>query len=94
MNLDGKSKDADMRMVQWLKDHPTDQKMRMHYAMSHLSSDKTKQLAIDQLQLILVSEPNNVMVLNNLAWAYGEDKTLKLWSLLKKHSNLRQKIRQ
>lgn len=74
LTLDGKTKDADVRITQWLKENPDDKNVRMYFAMSNLANQKTKQSGIAQLQIILKTDANNVMVLNNLAWAYGEEK--------------------
>lgn len=72
--LDGKSKEADIRLLQWLKEHPEDNNVRMYFAMHSLSTQKTKQAGIDQLHTILKNDANNVAALNNLAWAYSEEK--------------------
>lgn len=72
--LDGKAKDADARMLTWLKEHPEDNNTRMYFATFNLGTPKGKQSGIEQLQIVLKNEPNNVMVLNNLAWALGEEK--------------------
>lgn len=74
LTLDGKTKDADARIVQWLKEHPEDNNARMYFAMHSLATQKSKQAGIEQLQIILKNDANNVMVLNNLAWAYSEEK--------------------
>lgn len=72
--LDGKGKEADSRITHWIKEHPEDNNMRMYFAMYNLGTQKNKQAGVEQLQGILKNDPKNVMVLNNLAWAYGEDK--------------------
>ena len=82
--LDGKLKDADARLVQWLKEHPEDNSARTYFAMHNLATPKTKQLGIEQLQIVLKSDANNVMVLNNLAWAYYEEKDARALDLAEK----------
>lgn len=71
---DGKAKEVDSRMTHWIKEHPEDINTRMYFAMYNLGSQKNKQAGIEQLQVILKNDPMNVMALNNLAWAYGEEK--------------------
>ena len=71
---DGKAKDADARVVQWLKEHADDNNVRMYFAMYSLANPKTKRFGIEQLQTVLARDSNNVMVLNNLAWALHEEK--------------------
>jgi putative PEP-CTERM system TPR-repeat lipoprotein len=72
--LDGKVKDADSRMTQWLKEHPEDNNSRIYFAMFNLGKENSRQAGIDQLLTVLKTDPNNVAVLNNLAWALGEEK--------------------
>lgn len=72
--LDGKAKDADARVNQWLKENPLDNNVRLYFAMHSLATQKTKQQGIEQLQIILKSDANNLLVLNNLAWALNEEK--------------------
>ena len=72
--LDGKTKDADARIGQWLKEHPEDNNVRMYFAMYSLTNPKTKQIGIEQLNAMLKNDANNVLVLNNLAWALNEEK--------------------
>jgi putative PEP-CTERM system TPR-repeat lipoprotein len=69
----GKGKGADARVAQWLKAHPTDEPVRSYLATTYLASNQNK-AAIEQYQTILRTDPNNVAVLNNLAWAYQQDK--------------------
>lgn len=72
--MDGKTKDADARIAQWLKEHADDNNVRMYFAMYNLANSKTKTIGIDQLQTMLKNDTNNVLVLNNLAWALNEEK--------------------
>jgi putative PEP-CTERM system TPR-repeat lipoprotein len=71
---DGKAKEANLKMVQWLKEHPEDNLARLYFADYSFVAQKNRQAYIEQLQMILKSEPNSAKVLNNLAWAYGEEK--------------------
>lgn len=58
-------------MEDWLAQHPEDAKVRLSLADMHLRLHKYKE-ASAQYELLLKAEPNNPLVLNNLAWAYGE----------------------
>ncbi len=77
MILDGKTKDADARINLWLKENPKDNATKMYFGMYLLSTESNKKAGIDQLTQILNTEPENVVVLNNLAWALGEAKDKK-----------------
>jgi putative PEP-CTERM system TPR-repeat lipoprotein len=69
----GKAREAESRLINWLKEQPNDYVIRTHLANSYLLDKKTKD-AIIQLQILLQQNPNNSVVLNNLAWAYHENK--------------------
>lgn len=73
MTLANNPKGADDRMVQWLKDHPTDAAVRIYLGDSYLARRQTK-LAIEQYEIAMKSLPQNINVLNNLAYAYQLDK--------------------
>ena len=70
----GKVKDADARIVQWLKEYANDNNVRTYFAMHSLTNPKTKRLGIEHLQIVLATDSNNVLVLNNLAWALNDEK--------------------
>ncbi|RJG07039.1 PEP-CTERM system TPR-repeat protein PrsT [Noviherbaspirillum cavernae] len=69
----GNTKEADLRLAQWLKEHPADSRTRMYLAELNLMTKQYK-TAIAQFQAILQSDPKNAVVLNNLAWAYAQEK--------------------
>jgi putative PEP-CTERM system TPR-repeat lipoprotein len=69
----GKPKEADARVAAWLKAHPQDNAVRLHFATLNLSNNNSKG-AIEQLQTILKQDPKNVGALNNLAMAYHREK--------------------
>jgi len=73
MLQDGKAKDADAKLAQWLKDNPSDNSTRMYQALYLLNSPKSRQPAIEQFLTILKYDPLNVIALNNVAWAYDQD---------------------
>jgi putative PEP-CTERM system TPR-repeat lipoprotein len=69
----GKVKEADTRIGQWLKDKPQDTMVRMVVAQQAIASKQHKS-AIGQLEAILQQDPKNAAALNNLAWAYQQEK--------------------
>ena len=68
----GKPKDADARVAAWLKAHPNDNAVRLHFATLSMATDN--KAAIEQFQAILKQDPNNVAALNNVALAYYKEK--------------------
>lgn len=73
LNMAGKSKEAKARGMQWLNQHPGDVSIALIVAESNLGSKEYKP-AISLLERALKSAPNNPLVLNNLAWAYQQEK--------------------
>jgi Flp pilus assembly protein TadD len=73
MNASGKGKEAQARAAQWMKDNPNDQAVAIFAAEANLANKDFKP-AISQLETILKTSPNNPVALNNLAWAYGQQK--------------------
>ncbi|MEO8407435.1 MAG: XrtA/PEP-CTERM system TPR-repeat protein PrsT [Oxalobacteraceae bacterium] len=69
----GQDKEADSRLLQWLKEHPADTSARMYLGTVSLLNQQNK-AAIEQFQAILQNDQKNVVVLNNLALAYQQDK--------------------
>ena len=68
----GKTKEADAQVSAWLKAHPDDNAVRLHFATLSMNSDN--KAAIEQFQAILKQDPKNVGALNNLALAYYKEK--------------------
>ena len=71
--LSGKTGDADTRLAQWLKESPDDTAVRMYSADFSLKGGKYKD-AIAQYEWLVGKQPENILVLNNLAWAYQQVK--------------------
>jgi len=69
----GKEKEADSHINEWLKAHPNDSAAQAYLALHYLSTGQNKQ-AIRQYETILQGDPKNVRALNNLAWAYQQEK--------------------
>lgn len=69
----GKPQEGEARLQQWLKESPSDLATRLYLADFSLGNGKYR-TAIEQYRLVLEKQPRNVVVLNNLAWAYHEAK--------------------
>jgi len=64
----GKAELAGQRMRDWLSQHPSDQPTRLYYA-SHLLQQAQFGAAQREYEIILQRDPDNVLALNDLAWA-------------------------
>ena len=64
----GKPGAADQRMRDWFGQHPSDQPTRLYYA-SHLLQQSRFSAARSEYETILQHDPDNVLALNDLAWA-------------------------
>jgi putative PEP-CTERM system TPR-repeat lipoprotein len=73
LSAGGNAREADARLVQWLKDHPADLSARVYLAAIYMTERQYKQ-AIEQYQLALQVDPRNTEALNNLAWLYQKEK--------------------
>jgi len=69
----GNTKEADDRLLQWLKDQPNDLAARDYLAANYAQAGRNKQ-AIEQYELALLSDPKNIRALNDLAWLYQQEK--------------------
>ena len=69
----GKAKEADARIAQFQKENPGNPLMGMYVAEIHMAAKQYKS-AIAGLESLLKTTPNNVPALNNLAWAYQQEK--------------------
>ncbi len=64
-------RDSAVNLVKdWLKAHPKDMAVKMYYANLNLETDHSA--AIVQYRQLLRENGNNLIALNNLAWALGE----------------------
>ena len=82
----GRAKDADAKVAAWLKAHPGDNAVRLHFATLSMATDN--KAAISQFEAILKQEPNNVGALNNLALAYYKEKDPKALEYAEKAATL------
>lgn len=71
--MGGKRTEADARLAQWLEASPEDVGVRLYVADVGLR-DKDYKRAIEQYEIVLRKQPENVLVLNNLSWAYQQVK--------------------
>jgi putative PEP-CTERM system TPR-repeat lipoprotein len=65
----GRVKEANEKMSQWLREHPTETAARLYLADAYVKARQNQQ-AIDQYQQVLRSDPKNLLALNNLAALY------------------------
>ncbi len=56
---------------QWLAEHPEDARVRLVLAQAYMEAGR-REVAIEQYQQVLEAQPENVVVLNNLAWLLHE----------------------
>jgi len=73
LTRDGKDKQARKQLEAWLEKHPDDMSIRLMYA-SALIRSRDISAAIRENEKLLKTFPNNAVLLNDLAWLYGEKK--------------------
>lgn len=66
-----KPAEGESRLVAWLSDHPKDASPRAALAENLLKRKQFK-AAVEQYSILNTNAPNNLLVLNNLAWALSE----------------------
>ncbi|MYM93606.1 XrtA/PEP-CTERM system TPR-repeat protein PrsT [Duganella vulcania] len=69
----GKSKEANQHAAQWLQQHPAELSVRLYLASAELSAGRYP-AAIGLFESIVRLDPKNAVALNNLAWAYQQEK--------------------
>jgi putative PEP-CTERM system TPR-repeat lipoprotein len=69
----GRGKEATSRLIQWLKENPSDVPLRMYLAHVYLADGQTRS-AIEQYQAVLQQNPKYMPAMNNLATAYQQEK--------------------
>ncbi|MDN2700743.1 PEP-CTERM system TPR-repeat protein PrsT [Janthinobacterium sp. SUN100] len=73
LQASGQEREADARMAAWLKEHPEDLPTRTYLAGTRLAA-KQYRAAIEQFQYVVAKDAGNVVALNDLAWAYQQEK--------------------
>jgi putative PEP-CTERM system TPR-repeat lipoprotein len=83
----GNSSEAERTAATWLKEHPKDVAFRMY--MGDLAvSQKNYAQGVAHYQSALALQPNNPLILNNLAWASGQMKSPKALEYAEKANQL------
>ena len=72
----GNAAEAEKNAKAWLKEHPKDVAFRM-YLGDRASGQKNYAHAASYYQTALSLQPNNALILNNLAWVLGQTKSTK-----------------
>ena len=83
LRLAGREKEADAHIAQWLNGHQTDTDAHAYLAQTFLEKGQNKQ-AIRHYEAILQHEPKDVRAMNNLAWAYQQEKDSRALPLAEK----------
>ncbi|NTV70760.1 MAG: PEP-CTERM system TPR-repeat protein PrsT [Azonexaceae bacterium] len=83
----GNAAEADKTAGTWLKEHPKDTAFRM-YLGDRASGQKNFAQAVNHYQTALELQPNNALILNNLAWASGQVKSPKALEYAEKANQL------
>jgi putative PEP-CTERM system TPR-repeat lipoprotein len=84
----GQRKAADVRLLAWLKSNPGDRATRFYLAQVYMDGSQNK-VAIEQYETILKAEPNNALILNNLAWLYHQTRDARALSTAEQAYKLR-----
>lgn len=85
--IGGSTGEADKFSAAWQKDHPKDMAFQMYLADLALSR-KDFSLATQHYRFVLESQPNNPLVLNNLAWTLGQTQSPKALEYAEKANQL------
>ncbi len=72
-NVTQRTEEGEKRLAAWLAAHPQDANTRAALAESLIKRNQFKDAA-EQYLILNKSNPNNLLVLNNLAWALSESK--------------------
>ena len=83
----GKTKQADARVAEFVKQFPGEPITTLYSAEQMLAAKQFKP-AIASLETIVQRTPNNVVALNNLAWAYQQEKDARALATAEQASKL------
>ena len=73
MTAAGRGKEADARLADWQKTHASDGYIDLYLGELSLSRKQYKE-AISRFESVLKQTPRNAQAMNNLAWAYQQEK--------------------
>ncbi|HLO64113.1 MAG TPA: XrtA/PEP-CTERM system TPR-repeat protein PrsT [Azonexus sp.] len=83
----GNPSEAEKHASSWLKDHPNDTAFRTYLGdLANSRANYTQ--AVSYYQSVLAMEPNNALVLNNIAWALGQTKSPKAMEYAEKANQI------
>jgi tetratricopeptide (TPR) repeat protein len=71
LRQNGRVQEAEAQLAQWLRAHPDDTRVKLYKAEALLAARQYRPAA-DHLENMLRQHPQNVAVLNNLAWTYQQ----------------------
>lgn len=69
----GRTEEAQQRTDQWLQDNPNDHQLRLYIGTQYVATKQNK-AAIAQFEELLKRDTNNIAALNNIAYAYHQEK--------------------
>ena len=87
LNAGGNGKEAEQLAISWTKEHPKDSTFRLYLAQAALAKNNYA-AAAREYRALLDAQPNNAIVLNNLAWASGQAKDPKAIEYAEKANKL------
>lgn len=67
----GKGREGEAKLLQWLKENPSDVVVRAYLAEAYMQQKQFKPAA-EQYQALVDQSPQNLVALNNLAWVYQQ----------------------
>ncbi|GAB3407725.1 PEP-CTERM system TPR-repeat protein PrsT [Massilia agilis] len=73
LKLTGKEKESEQLIGQWRRAHPDEPVVALYVAESQLANKQFKP-AIALLEQVVKNDPKHAVALNNLAWAYQQEK--------------------
>jgi putative PEP-CTERM system TPR-repeat lipoprotein len=83
----GNTTEAEKDATTWLKEHPQDIAFRM-YLGDRATGQKNFAQAVNHYQTALDIQPNNALILNNIAWASGQIKSPKALAYAEKANQI------
>lgn len=87
LNFEGKAREAEQFAASWTKDHPKDSTFRLYLSDAAIAK-RDYARAAREYRAVLDIQPNNAMVLNNLAWVSGQLKDPKALEYAEKADKL------